>query len=260
LWTTRRAELEQFARQEENSYGNDGSPEESICRKPATRLESELADENALIRAEALARRLTARLERSGWIHFQNRSGQGEIMSFHPYAARIAETLLRVARDEQPVFEGLVHSIAALLDPRGVCSTSRRAFPSYRAYKNPSRQTDAVRAIPKLTSVDCPRLKRLAINRTDFTVLDGSQVAGNAQFQASEMRTQLAIAHRVQHVRANTITSLVPETVPEETVRVLFAPSDEAFIIIQKKPNTSCEFLFMTEHTPMLRGVAPATY
>lgn len=66
----------------------------------------------------ALARRLTARLERSGWIHFQYRSGQGEIMSFHPYAARIAETLLRVARDEQPVFQGLVHSIAAMLDPR----------------------------------------------------------------------------------------------------------------------------------------------
>ena len=37
---------------------------------------------------------------------------------FHPYAARIAETLLRVARDEQPIFQGLVHSVAALLDTR----------------------------------------------------------------------------------------------------------------------------------------------
>src|SRR5437016_4336328 len=39
-------------------------------------------------------------------------------MSFHPYAARILETLLRVARDEEPIFQGLVHSIAALLDPK----------------------------------------------------------------------------------------------------------------------------------------------
>src|SRR5215469_15585008 len=96
LWATRRGELEALAREEESN--------------------ANVQDENAVVRA--LARRLMARLERSGWIHFQYRSGQGEIMSFHPYAARIAETLLRVARDEQPVFQGLVHSIAALLDPR----------------------------------------------------------------------------------------------------------------------------------------------
>ena len=42
----------------------------------------------------------------------------GEILSFHPYAARILETLLRIARDEQPIFQGYVHSIAALLDPK----------------------------------------------------------------------------------------------------------------------------------------------
>jgi hypothetical protein len=59
-----------------------------------------------------------ARLERSGWIHFQYRAGQGEIMSFYPYAARILEALVRVARDEQPVFQGYVHAIAALLDPK----------------------------------------------------------------------------------------------------------------------------------------------
>jgi hypothetical protein len=65
-----------------------------------------------------LARRMVSRLERSGWIHFQYRSGTGDLMSFHPYAARILETLLKVARDEQPVFQGYVHSIAALLEPR----------------------------------------------------------------------------------------------------------------------------------------------
>jgi hypothetical protein len=65
-----------------------------------------------------LARRLVSRLEEAGWMHFQYRAGTGEIMSFHPYAARILQTLLDVARDEQPVFQGLVHSIAALLEPK----------------------------------------------------------------------------------------------------------------------------------------------
>src|SRR5439155_8967563 len=73
-------------------------------------------DEATVVRA--LARRLIARVERSGWVHFQYRSGMGEIMSFHPYAARILETLLRIARDEQPVFQGYVHSIASLLEPK----------------------------------------------------------------------------------------------------------------------------------------------
>jgi hypothetical protein len=75
----------------------------------------EAGDEATAIRS--LARRLVARLEDSGWMHFQYRAGVGEIMSFHSYAARILQTLLDVARDEQPVFQGLVHSIAALLEP-----------------------------------------------------------------------------------------------------------------------------------------------
>ena len=107
LWTTRRADLEAFAREDVTSETGE---------RDEKRFESDPRDENALVRA--LARRLTIRLERSGWIHFQYRSGQGEIMSFHPYAARILETLLRVSRDEQPIFQGLVHSIAALLDAR----------------------------------------------------------------------------------------------------------------------------------------------
>ena len=49
-------------------------------------------------------------------MHFQYRAGVGEIMSFHAYAARILQSLLAVARDEQPVFQGLVHSIATLLE------------------------------------------------------------------------------------------------------------------------------------------------
>lgn len=107
LWTERRSDLEELAREEVSLEFHEGRER---------RLDTDVPDENTVVRA--LARRLTTRLERSGWIHFQYRSGQGEIMSFHPYAARILETLLRVARDEEPIFQGLVHSIAALLDPK----------------------------------------------------------------------------------------------------------------------------------------------
>ncbi len=113
LWTERRQDLEALARDAEDPAGaSDVSP---------VALESggsaEQSGHDSLL-ARGLARRLVVRLERSGWIHFQYRSGAGEIMSFHPYAARILETLLKVARDEQPVFQGYVHSIAALLEPR----------------------------------------------------------------------------------------------------------------------------------------------
>ena len=99
LWAERRQDLEALAREDAPPLGDP-----------------DLADDDAVCRA--LARRLLARLERSGWVHFQYRSEVGDLMSFHPYAARILETLLRVARDEQPVFQGYVHSIAALLEPR----------------------------------------------------------------------------------------------------------------------------------------------
>jgi hypothetical protein len=41
----------------------------------------------------------------------------GMVLSFYPYAVRILETLVRVARDEQPEFQGFAHSIAVLLRP-----------------------------------------------------------------------------------------------------------------------------------------------
>ena len=93
LWTEQRADLEELAREEVSRESHEDRERG---------LEPDGPDESTLVRA--LARRLTTRLERSGWIHFQYRSGQGEIMSFHPYAARILETLLRVARDEEPIF------------------------------------------------------------------------------------------------------------------------------------------------------------
>ncbi len=52
---------------------------------------------------------------------------------FHPYAARIAETLLRVARDEQPIFQGLVHSSRRYL--------TRGHLLSVPAYLSPKRNT-----------------------------------------------------------------------------------------------------------------------
>jgi Wadjet anti plasmid transformation system JetA-like protein len=65
------------------------------------------------------ARRLLANLEAAGWIHFEYRSAHGEVLNFHPHSARILETLLRVARDQQPVFQGYAHMIATLLRPEG---------------------------------------------------------------------------------------------------------------------------------------------
>lgn len=114
LWAERRQDLEAFVREEEGSEGATGAAKSRFeLGGPEARPE----DEEATL-ARSLARRLVARLERSGWVHFQYRASVGEIMSFHPYAARILEALLRVARDEQPVFQGYVHSIASLLEPK----------------------------------------------------------------------------------------------------------------------------------------------
>lgn len=76
------------------------------------------SESDAILRS--VARRLVARLERSGWLHLQFRKGLGEIMSFHPHAARILDTLIKVSRDEQPALQGYVHSIASLLEPKSI--------------------------------------------------------------------------------------------------------------------------------------------
>lgn len=120
LWRERRQDLEALASQD---GAQPREPEGTRTRESPSRPSEPSAstvdpgaiDEPAAIRS--LARRLVARLEDSGWMHFQYRAGVGEIMSFHAYAARILQTLLDVARDDQPVFQGLVHSIAALLEP-----------------------------------------------------------------------------------------------------------------------------------------------
>lgn len=77
--------------------------------------EAQALDEPALVKETA--RRLLARLERAGWFEYDYRSSQGQVLSFFPHAARILETLVRVARDEQPVFQGYAHAIASFLEP-----------------------------------------------------------------------------------------------------------------------------------------------
>jgi hypothetical protein len=100
LWLERRDEIlaEEFA------HGAEGE------ERPAADW-----DEASVLRAGA--RRLVARLEQTGWFHFEYRSTIGQVLNFFPYAARILETLIRGARDEQPVFQGYAHSIASLLKP-----------------------------------------------------------------------------------------------------------------------------------------------
>ncbi|MCC7385221.1 MAG: hypothetical protein IT384_25460 [Deltaproteobacteria bacterium] len=97
MWSERRAELEALAREDTDDALAAG-------------------DEAAM--ARALARRAIARVEKTGWIHFQYRSGVGDVLSFPPYAARLLELLMRIGRDEQPVLQGYVHSIASLLEAR----------------------------------------------------------------------------------------------------------------------------------------------
>ncbi len=98
---------------------------ESPVLAERVREDADLADgaaETALPESEAtptrqIARRLLSRLERAGWFHYEYRSSHGLVLCFYPHAARILECLVRVARDEQPVFQGYAHAIASLLRP-----------------------------------------------------------------------------------------------------------------------------------------------
>jgi hypothetical protein len=101
VWLERREEI----------LADDSLPPEDGENDPA----EAAGDEAVLLRATA--RRLVVRLERAGWFHFEYRSSYGQVLNFFPYAARVLETLVRIARDEQPVFQGYAHSIASILKP-----------------------------------------------------------------------------------------------------------------------------------------------
>lgn len=117
LWAVRREDLETLI---SDAEGERLPANGADSKKAENSKADDSQDEHGVLRG--LARRTLGRLEASGWIHFQYRAGAGEIMSFHPYAARVLETLLKVARDDQPLFQGYVHSIAALLDPKAFAS------------------------------------------------------------------------------------------------------------------------------------------
>ena len=95
-WSDRRDEL--LALAAESDDAGEASPTRPPCCAPPSR-------------------RLVGRLEAAGWFHFEYRSAIGEVLNFYPYGARILEALVRVARDEQPLFQGYAHSIASLLRP-----------------------------------------------------------------------------------------------------------------------------------------------
>src|SRR6266545_2549363 len=101
VWLERREEI----------LADDSLPPEDGETDPA-----EAAGDDAVL-LRATARRLVVRLERAGWFHFEYRSSYGQVLNFFPYAARVLETLVRIARDEQPVFQGYAHSIASILKP-----------------------------------------------------------------------------------------------------------------------------------------------
>jgi hypothetical protein len=105
VWQERREEI--LSDQSLIALEGSGQPADSLVLEPG--------EEAALLRATA--RRLVARLEHAGWFHFEYRSSLGHVLNFYPYAARILETFIRVARDEQPVFQGYAHTIASLFKP-----------------------------------------------------------------------------------------------------------------------------------------------
>jgi hypothetical protein len=90
LWAGRRQELERLALEDASRQSTNKSTRMSTKGVPDSFTSASVADDAAVVRV--LARRILARLESSGWVHFQYRAGAGEIMSFHPYAARILET------------------------------------------------------------------------------------------------------------------------------------------------------------------------
>ena len=102
------------------------SPLWSVARE---RLLTELGEESNQAGAEApfydqdvaerelhsLAKRIVDRLESAGWFHFEYQSRLGEVLNFYPYAARILDPLLRIARDEQPVLQSYAIGILQAL-------------------------------------------------------------------------------------------------------------------------------------------------
>ncbi|MBI2606478.1 MAG: hypothetical protein HYW49_10410 [Deltaproteobacteria bacterium] len=105
---------------------------------------AEVGEERA---ARALARQLLKRLERCGWFDYEYReSRKGYVLNFRDYAARIIHTLTQVAQQEQPVFEGLAHSIKSALS-----QTEIDEKPGVALYNAQKSTRDLVREIKILS-------------------------------------------------------------------------------------------------------------
>lgn len=109
--------------------------------------------------ARRLARVLLKRLERSGWFDYEYRQERkGYVLNFRDYAARLLHTLSQVARQEQPIFEGLAHSIKAALSPQEI-----EEKPGVAIYNAQSATKDLVREI-KILSRNIHRYAERALN------------------------------------------------------------------------------------------------
>src|SRR5438093_418536 len=90
LWSERRQDLEALALQDpppREPQGLRGPMVRAASSGPRSLPASDPQATGEAASIRALARRLVARLEDSGWMHFQYRAGVGEIMSFHDNAA-----------------------------------------------------------------------------------------------------------------------------------------------------------------------------
>lgn len=97
--------------------------------------------------ARQLARHILRRLERCGWFDYEYREQRGGyILNFRDYAARVLHVLVQIAKQEQPLFEGLAQSIKAALGPQELSENSGVAL-----YNARSATKDLVREIKILS-------------------------------------------------------------------------------------------------------------
>lgn len=97
--------------------------------------------------ARRLARSLLRRLELAGWFDYEYRqTSKGYVLNFRDYAARILHTLTQVAKQDQPIFEGLAQGIKAALSPQEV-----QEKPGVALYNAQRATKDLVREIKILS-------------------------------------------------------------------------------------------------------------
>jgi hypothetical protein len=140
---------------------------EAVGASPEPVPELTSPDETSLLRGTA--RRLVIRLEQAGWFHYEYRSTIGHVLNFYPYAARILETLMRVARDDQPVFQGYAHAIASLLK-----STEFAARPGVSLYEAKEQTLTLLRELKILDRNIYDRTRHLLELATASDILEES--------------------------------------------------------------------------------------